>query len=62
MPAAEFRERRNRTLASSVVVFPPEVRDELLAQHVAQRVLQLHQLDEQVVLRVQPGRVLGLLK
>ena len=39
--------------SGSVVVLEPEVRDELLARHVAQRVLQLHQLDEQIVLRIQ---------
>src|SRR5690349_10040673 len=39
-----------------VVVLGAEVRDQLLAAQVAERVLQLHQLDEQVVLRVQAGR------
>ena len=38
---------------ASVVVLEPEVRDQLLAAQVAQRVLQLHQLDEEVVLRVE---------
>src|SRR5437879_724380 len=36
-----------------VVVLGTEVRDELVALGVAERVLQLHQLDEQVVLGVQ---------
>ena len=39
---------------SSVVILQPEVRDHLLAHQVAHRVLQLHRLDEQVVLRIQP--------
>src|SRR5450631_2973396 len=43
------RPRRNRL----VVVLGAEVRDQLVALGVAQRVLQLHELDEQVVLRVQ---------
>src|SRR5262249_58500287 len=36
-----------------VVVLGPEMGDELLAPQVAQRVLELHELDEQVVLRVE---------
>src|SRR5690606_14339243 len=40
----------------SLVVIQPQVRDLLFAHQVAQRVLQLHVLDEQVVLRVQVGR------
>src|SRR5580765_28264 len=40
-----------------VVVLTAEVRDELFALEVAQRVLQLHQLNEQVVLRIEAGRV-----
>src|SRR4051812_36963536 len=35
-----------------VVVLASEMGDQFLAHHVAQRVLQLHQLDEQVVLRI----------
>ena len=47
--------RRNQT---SVVVLQPEVRDQVLAHDVAQRVLQLHRLDEQIVLRIEPlGRL-----
>src|SRR5688572_12927163 len=38
--------------ALSVVVLAAEVRDQLLAAHETQRVLQLHQLNEQIVLRV----------
>src|SRR3954471_6295143 len=41
----------------SVVILQAEVRDQILAAHVTQRVLQLHQLDEQVVLRVEARRV-----
>src|SRR5512132_3262192 len=42
---------------SLIVVLEPQMRDELLADHVAQRVLQLHQLNEQIVLGIQAGRV-----
>jgi hypothetical protein len=35
------------------------VRDELFAHHVPQVVLQLGELDEQVVLRVEPDAVIG---
>src|SRR5262252_8192989 len=45
-----------------VVVFTTEVRDQLLALQVPERVLQLHQLDEQVVLGVQAGGVDGRLE
>src|SRR3954469_8535627 len=41
----------------SVVIFAAEVRDQFLALQVTQRVLQLHQLDEQVVLGIEAGRV-----
>src|SRR5262249_51556165 len=44
-----------------VVVLGAEVRDQLFAAQVAERVLQLHELDEQVVLRVQAGRGLRAL-
>ena len=37
-----------------VVVLKPKVRDESLAHDVAQGVLELHGLDKQVVLRVEP--------
>ena len=40
----------------SVVILQPQVRDHLFALQVAQRVLQLHRLDEQVMLGIQPGR------
>src|ERR1700754_3913177 len=40
----------------SVIVLRAEVRDGFLAHHPAQRVLQLHELDEEIVLRVQVGR------
>src|SRR5215213_3040742 len=39
-----------------VVVLKPEVRDEVFAAQVAERVLELHQLDEDVVLWVEAGR------
>src|SRR6266550_4247311 len=40
-----------------VVVFASRVGDELLALQVSQRVLQLHQLNEQIVFGIQTGRV-----
>src|SRR4026208_1025232 len=40
-----------------VVVLTAQMRDELFALQIPQRVLQLHQLDEQVMLRVETGRV-----
>src|SRR3954464_12610744 len=44
-------------LPASVVVLETEMGDQFLALNVAQRVLQLHQLNEQVVLRIEPRRV-----
>jgi hypothetical protein len=38
------------------------VGDEVFALHPAQGVLQLHELDEEVVLGVQASAVIGLLK
>src|ERR1700688_3362967 len=38
---------------SSVVVFETEMRDELFALHPAQGVLQLHELDENIVLGIE---------
>src|SRR4029450_7431748 len=49
-------------LVSSVVVLEAQVGDEVLALHVAQGVLQLHELDEQVVLGVEAGRGHGALE
>src|SRR6476646_7570640 len=40
-----------------VVVLTAKVRDQFFALQVPQRVLQLHQLDEQIVLRIQAGCV-----
>src|SRR6185437_9704824 len=40
----------------SVIVLGAQVRDGFLAHHPAQGVLQLHELDEEVVLRVEVGR------
>src|SRR5687768_12128807 len=42
--------------AASVVILQAEVRDEVFAAEVAERVLELHQLDEDVVLGVEAGR------
>src|SRR5438552_5694134 len=40
-----------------VIVFTAKVGDELLALEIAERVFQLHQLDEQVVLRIEARRM-----
>src|SRR6266850_3746384 len=40
-----------------IVVFQAQVRDQILAPHPAQGVLELHKLDEDIVLRVNLGRV-----
>src|SRR6185436_246230 len=40
-----------------VVVLPAKVSDELLALEIAQRVLQLHQLDEEIVFGIEARRV-----
>src|SRR5262245_41292838 len=45
-----------------IVVLQAEVRDQLLAPQVPQRVLQLHELDEQVVLGIEAGRGHGALE
>src|SRR4029453_1536678 len=45
------------TREASVVVLAPQVRNQILALQVSQRVLQLHQLNEQIVLRVDLGSV-----
>src|SRR5262245_22850886 len=45
-----------------VIVFAPQVGDELLTLQVPQRVLQLHQLDEEIVLGIETGRVHGALE
>jgi len=42
--------------ARLVVVFQPQVRDHLLPAKVPQCVLQLHGLNEEIVLRIQPKR------
>ena len=45
-----------------VVIFESEVGDQFLSLEVTQRVLQLHQLDEHVVLRIQAGSRLRALE
>src|SRR5262249_59705946 len=56
-PASSAGWRRGGDGIISVVVLPPEMRDELLAPQIAERVLQLHELNEQVVLRIETRRV-----
>src|SRR5439155_19585388 len=50
------------SIAPSVVILQPQVRDQLLASKVPQRVLELHELDEEVVLRIEPGGGHGALE
>jgi len=38
----------------SIVILEAKVRDQIYAHNVAQRVLELHRLDEQIVFRIQP--------
>src|SRR4051794_37858993 len=45
-----------------VVVLTPQMRDELFALQVTQGVLQLHQLNEEIVLRIQTRGVHGALE
>src|SRR5262245_28343282 len=40
----------------SVVILVAQVRDEVLAHHPAERILELHALNEEIVLRVEPFR------
>jgi hypothetical protein len=47
---------------SSVVVFEAEVGDQVFAHDVAQRVFQLHGLDEEVVFGIKAGGGLRALK
>src|SRR5262245_54695050 len=51
-----------RLTTVSIVVLEPEVGDELLAAQVAEGVLQLHQLDEEIVFGVEAGRGLRALE
>src|SRR4029450_10258361 len=62
MPTGPQSEFRRTALAAacpspSVVILPTQMGDEILAAQKAQRVLQLHHLDEQVMLGIQPGCV-----
>src|ERR1700722_17913817 len=49
-------------LKESVVVLQAEVRDQVRAHDVAQRVFELHRLDKEIVLRVQAFRRLRRLE
>src|ERR1051326_5590203 len=49
-------------LHALIVIFQSEVRDEIFSSHPAERVLQLHELDENVVLGIDFGRVHGRFK
>src|SRR4029077_510729 len=48
--------------ARSVVILQTQVCDQVLTAHPPERILQLHQLDEDVVLRVEPRRGHGSLE
>ena len=47
---------------NSVVVLQPQMRDQLFALQMTQGVLKFHQLDEQIVLRIEAGRGHGRLE
>src|ERR1022692_3917828 len=53
---AELYESGLKADSFLVVILQPQVRDHLFALEMAQRVLQLHGLDEQVMLGIQSGR------
>src|SRR6266404_1074668 len=55
LPVTEH-ESRVASNDSSVVILLPQVRDQVLPHHPAQGVLQLHQLNEQIMLRIQVRR------
>src|SRR5207302_2637159 len=57
-PSANVSESQFRL----IVVFLPQVRNQIRAHHPAQRVLQLHGLDEQVMFGIQPRRGHGRLE
>src|ERR1700727_3100406 len=52
-PTTPPRSGRRGVPASSVIVLRAEVRDNLLAHHPAEGVLQLHELNEEVMLGVE---------
>src|SRR5579883_1290876 len=52
-PTSAPRSRRGAGAPPSPIVFGAEVGDDVLPGHPAQRVLELHQLDEEVVLRIE---------
>src|SRR6478672_7926933 len=51
-----------RTGWALIVVFTAKVRDQIFALEIPQRVLQLHELDEQIVFGVEVRRVHGRLE
>src|SRR5438270_5943125 len=51
-----FMDDENESGGASVVIFEAEVRDEVFAAKVSERVLEFHQLDEDVVFGVESGR------
>src|SRR5438105_7091682 len=54
--------RSASTLDYSVVVFQTQVRDQTFAHQMAESILQLHELDEQIVLGIELGRGHGRIK
>src|SRR2546421_71976 len=56
MSVDDENESGDASVVASVVVFEAEVRDEVFAAQVSERVLELHQLDEDVVFGVETGR------
>src|SRR5580698_2890334 len=50
------------TAGASIVVFQPQMRNQIRAHDVPQRILQLHRLNKQIVLRIEPRRRLRRLQ
>ena len=52
-PADDNGAFANKWICSSVVILQTQMRDQVFAHNVAQRVLQLHRLNEQIVLWIE---------
>src|SRR3979490_3167555 len=59
LPGANQDAFGTREHPALIVVFLPQVSDQIFAHHPAKRVLQLHRLDTQVVLRIEFRRAHG---
>jgi len=58
-PRRDGRSRARRRMAWISHILKTEVRDQILAAHMAQGVLELHELNEDVVFGYRPGAVMG---